>query len=378
MPTSANVSAHIVHVLPRGFSLTSTSTSTQGASAAFGSSSSAGSSRPNIPLPPKNPLRQPSAKEKQNEVKPKLVQSIEQFLLAFGYPLHSISSAPEDRKGKKKIVDGDARPGIRHATSFGDQQAKREIPVPYLVAAGLLGYVLRLDGAGTQASLGEALLLGALDPVDDFGGGGKAWIGNGGEVLVEGDDSADDSDVQVVLTLPPPVRTKSSRRKPERRRMMSDHDKEVGIGVNGLPTPPESAEGSSRSTSIESGYTSPSDEDEVGVQQRRLDRSVSGRRGGGGVKERWARVGRRSSKTRRSAHGQHAPNAPSQFQGRASGLGLPGVPGRSKERDGDDSSDALHKRKPSLKKRNALTALLNSQGLGHLKFWSRREVECVK
>ena len=286
-------------------------------------------------------------------------------MLAFGYPLHSISSAPEDKKGKKKIVDGDARPALRHAnTTSVDQQQKREIPVPYLVAPGILGYVLRLDGAGTQASLGEALLLGALDPVDDIGGGGKAWIGNGGEVVVEGDD-ADDT-TQVVLTLPPPARTKSSRRKPERRRVMSD--KEVGVGLSGLLTPPESAEGSSRSTSIESGYTNPSDDDEAEVQ-RRLGRSVSGRRGGGGgggVKERWAR--RRSSKARRSAHG-HAQNVP--LQGRA--LGLPGLPGRSRqERDGDD---ALHRRKPSLKKRtNPLSALLHSQGVTHLKFWSRREV----
>jgi len=242
-----------------------------------------------------------------------------------------------------------------------DQQ-KREIPVPYLVASGILGYVLRLDGAGSQASLGEALLLGALDPVDDIGGGGKAWIGNGGEVVVEGDDT----DTQVVLTLPPPVRTKSSRRKPERRRMS---DKEVGMGLNGLPTPPESAEGSSRSTSLESGHTSPSD-DEVEVQSR-LGRRTSGRRGGGGggVKERLAR--RRSSKARQSAH-IHAHNVP--LQGRALALG---VPGRSRQERDDD--DASHRRKPSLKKRtNPLSALLHShkmsyQGLTQLKFWSRRE-----
>jgi hypothetical protein len=340
---SAKVSTHIVHVLPRGFCLTSTSTSTQGAASGSSSAGSSSSSHP-VHLPPKSPLRQPSVK---NDAKPKLVQSIEQFLLAFGYPLHSISS---DKKGKK-IADA-------HPDTWVDQQ-KREIPVPYLVAPGILGYVLCLDGAGTQASLGEALLLGALDPIDDIGGGGKAWIGNGGEVVVDGD-----ADTQVVLTLPPPVRTKSSRRKPERRRMS---DKEVGMGLNGLLTPPESAEGSSRSnSSMESGYTSPSDE-EAEVQGR-LGRSASGRRGGGGgIRERLAR--RRSSRARRSAH-VHAQNAP--LQGRALA-----VPGRSRQERDDSSS---HRRKPSLKKRtNPLSALLHSQklsyqGLTHLKFWSRKEV----
>lgn len=313
-------------------------------------------------MPPKNPLRHQTKEKQQNDAaKPKLVQSIEQFLLAFGYPLHSISSAPEDKKGKMKIAD---RPAIRHADTLVDHQQRREMPVPYLVASGILGCVLRLDGAGTQASLGEALLLGALDPIDDIGGGGnKAWIGNGGEVVVEGGegDAAADT-TPMVVTLPPPVRTKSSRRKPERRRM-SDKDVGMGLGVSGLPTPPESAEGSSRSrsrshSSMESsGYTSPSD-DEAEVRRRGLGRSASGRRGGG-VKERLAR--RRS---RRSAH-VHAQNAPLQ------GLGVP------RQERGDSLS---HIRKPSLKKRtNPLSALLHSQrlsyqGLTDLKFWSRREV----
>jgi hypothetical protein len=155
----------------------------------------------------KKPQQKSSSKFKP---KPKLVQSIEQFLLAFGYPLQSMSllpSASPSPPGSRRIsATSTMTSGFMSASpsasafgaGYGIERAE-EKPVPFLLPPGVFGST----PSGGRLSIGEILLLGGLDsagngaPVegvdqtDVVGMGleeGRVWIGSPDDVVWGDDD----------------------------------------------------------------------------------------------------------------------------------------------------------------------------------------------
>ncbi|KAF9446244.1 hypothetical protein P691DRAFT_216127 [Macrolepiota fuliginosa MF-IS2] len=102
-----------------------------------------------------------SKKHQHRKPKPKLVQSIEQFLLAFGYPLQSMSllpSAPASAPASRRISTDSAISTFMSASVSGDVVGQ-EKPIPFLLPASVFGSVPQ----GGKLSIGEILLMGGLD-----------------------------------------------------------------------------------------------------------------------------------------------------------------------------------------------------------------------
>lgn len=148
-----------------------------------------------LPLHVYNSSRSAGANEKSRKhqqhhqkSKPKLAQSIEQFLLAFGYPLQSMSLLPltsASAPASRRISTVSTASTFMSAASISGDTVGQEKPVPFLLPAGVLGSV----PCGGKMSIGEILLMGGLDGNDENGGGlngTEASMGMGGMGVGEG------------------------------------------------------------------------------------------------------------------------------------------------------------------------------------------------
>ena len=265
--------AHLVHVLPKGWSPENGAEFHRGDGYASSSSSLSRSGGPSH-----------SPGQTGGTCKPKLVQSIEQFLLSFAYPLGSLVSGqfsssagssslnPSTYEKEHSLLHAsNTLPSMSNLTSINTPLK----PVPYLLAPGVFGsrilesrcpvldevdpeqgrdqpedtqgdanINIYTDQGATELTIGEIILFGALDfdhtRPGTGPGNGKAWIGNAGDVVVAGGSPDPDSS-------------------PRKVGMGKGKGREVAVvntemmkttmrNVYGLPTPPES---SSSNNSVE-------------------------------------------------------------------------------------------------------------------------------
>ena len=309
--------AHLVHVLPVGWSPD------------YGSEI-------DRRAPTSSPLRSPGPSCQRRSIvhfktpggigatgKPKLVQSIEQFLLSFAYPLGNpvsggfgsgsaysgtglYSSSPNSstsnideepittarlpRPTSNLYLKGNERENSPlRASTLPTKRSMSNItvssntdaplkPAPYLLAPGLFGKCVPGSGGSnvrsrfsststgygvngddldqnheedasggaymdpytdmeaTALTIGEIILLGALDFNDTRHGNGRAWIANVGDVVVVG-GSPDHTGWQAGVG------------KGKGREMMKPTKKDDNVG--GLPTPPQSSSSNNSTESIE-------------------------------------------------------------------------------------------------------------------------------
>lgn len=230
--------AHLVHVLPLGWR-TDSGAESDGASSSL--STLAGPSRS------AGYIKTPARERTVGTYKPQLIQSIEQFLLSFAYPLGSLGhfgsglnsgsgaglSSPSlnlKQRPKSALVPSSASKEPRASTLPTPSPSMSNLtnintplkPVPYLLAPGVfascagrsnvrsrcllpeddLGQNHDQDTRGdaymdthtdpetTALTIGEIILLGALDfdhtRPGTGPGNGRAWIGDVGDVVVAG------------------------------------------------------------------------------------------------------------------------------------------------------------------------------------------------
>ncbi|KAF5357103.1 hypothetical protein D9756_006554 [Leucocoprinus leucothites] len=211
----------------------------------------------------------PHQQRPKSKPKPKLVQGIEQFLLAFGYPLQSMSllppappSAPgSPSESRSRLSSFMSAPG-----SFGagiGTDAAGEKPIPFLLAAGVFGSV----PTGGSLSIGEILLMSGLDGSgsgsgmslgNEVGGEGMAmeesrvWIGSP-EDVVWGDDPGSLS-INQMRDYPREVEFAAAALSPSLRDSTRIHD----IPHVPLPTHPHPRPTRSSSSPISVPHTTPS------------------------------------------------------------------------------------------------------------------------
>lgn len=241
---------HVVHILPSTFSLDCPIVPPVSPNSPY-STSEASSSRylrpPVLTISSGSPRRKSrSGKSTKLRPKPKLVQSMEQFLLGFGYPLASLSGSGPNSLS----VPTERMPN----SSNGDGLAQR--PVPFLLPSNVWGVspdpfntstprthssllplpsVTGESSASIVPSLGVLILGGVLDSLarglrgsNDAGGGGiwpRAWIGTCDDVKICGDlgvMKSMDGDLGMASQA-------SNGKARDRTR------------ISGLPTPPESS-----------------------------------------------------------------------------------------------------------------------------------------
>lgn len=148
--------------------------------------------------------------------KPKLVAGIEQFILAFAYPVASalktsasatasISSArakdiplPSPSHSTSTIAGSPSSNGVLLGAELGftpRPQSLAEIlngkPAPYILKAGVLGEVFSFSapagGDVRTVGISDLLLFGGFDGSIEEHGGGKAWLGGvGAQEIVDG------------------------------------------------------------------------------------------------------------------------------------------------------------------------------------------------
>ena len=283
------INTHLIHVLPLGWSPDSVFDKTDRRASSSSSPSRLGG--------PSHSAKTPD--RISGTCKPKLVQSIEQFLLSFAYPLGSLvsgqsSSAASARPGaglslpssnlnqrpKSALLSStyEKERGLLRASTLPTPPSTANItntnsppkPVPYLLASGVFGScVLGSDFRSrcslpdeddpeqsrdrdtrgdiytnveaTALTIGEIILLGALDfdhkrPVTGPGNGG-AWIGNVSDVVIARGSSDPDPGSREIEVVG----------KGKGREMM----KTTMRNVNVLPSPPESLSSSTSAGSIE-------------------------------------------------------------------------------------------------------------------------------
>jgi hypothetical protein len=269
---------HLVHVLPIGWS---PETGAEFHRADKCASSSSSSSR----------LEGPSHSlgRTGGTCKPKLVQSIEQFLLSFAYPLGSLVPGHFSSSGSGAVLSSPSsnlnqRPksvpisstyekehSLLHASTLPTLPSMSNFtnintplkPVPYLLAPGvfdscILGsrcpvpdkvdpeqsrdqdtrgdaYInIYTDQGARELTIGEIILFGALDfdhtRPGTGSGNGRAWIGNAGDVVVAG--GSPDPDLSP---------RKVGVRKGKGREVAVMNTEMMKRNVHGLPTPPESS-----------------------------------------------------------------------------------------------------------------------------------------
>jgi hypothetical protein len=241
--------AHLVHVLPMGWSPDSGAESDKGdkrASSSLSPSTSAGPSRS------AGYIKTPPWGRTGGTCKPKLVQSIEQFLLSFAYPLGSLvsghfssglnsgsgaglSSSSLNLKQRPKsalvlssasnIDEKEHAPPLRASTLPDPSPSTSNLtniktplkPMPYLLAPGVFAscagrsnvrsrcslleddlgqnHDTHTDPETTALTIGEIILLGALDfdhtRPGTGPGNGRAWIGDVDDVVVVAGGSPD-------------------------------------------------------------------------------------------------------------------------------------------------------------------------------------------
>ncbi|KAJ3540946.1 hypothetical protein NMY22_g4096 [Coprinellus aureogranulatus] len=191
--------SHIVHVLcePADYVVSpSSSPSSPSVSAALSGGNVKGKSRASsvVPIVP----RRPGA----------LVKGIEQFLVAFAYPVQGISASLSSSSSSRSATPpSPARSPVLGAPATLEGRRDETKPVPFVLRSGTLGAIFRLPGSGVtgsapgvgespqhedlggggeeerKASVAECVMFGALDGGERHGAW-KAWLDIGGEVLL--------------------------------------------------------------------------------------------------------------------------------------------------------------------------------------------------
>ncbi|KAF5379234.1 hypothetical protein D9615_005860 [Tricholomella constricta] len=281
LPKSGSRHPHLIHVLPY--------------------SASASLTVPHRSITSPTYLSPPSFTSKRSHLntKPKLAQSIEQFLLSFAYPPTASASSPA--LSSPAPAPTSSRSPLRSSplsaggdTSLSTAASKRRsanlhphprtvstpihLPVhqprttahgnpspspnavPFLLPAGVLGSTPALTPSssapdGYTYALGELVLLGALDAVatgsrvgeDGVGGWPRAWVGAGGEIEFVGGVPVSGSSFGAVGDGEKEgERGETAHGKGKGKEKAGGKGKEKGKGrvrrnEAGLPTPPESS-----------------------------------------------------------------------------------------------------------------------------------------
>ncbi|KAJ3502448.1 hypothetical protein NMY22_g18578 [Coprinellus aureogranulatus] len=191
--------SHIVHVLcePADYVVSpSLSASSPSVSPTLSGGSVKGKSRAStvVPIAP----RRPGA----------LVKGIEQFLVAFAYPVQGISASLSSSSSSRSATPpSPARSPVLGAPATLEGRRDETKPVPFVLRGGTLGAVFSLPGSSVtgstpgvgespqqvelggggeeekKASVAECVMFGALDGGERHGAW-KAWLDVGGEVLL--------------------------------------------------------------------------------------------------------------------------------------------------------------------------------------------------